>query len=113
MTTVALAIVASMLAPQPAADKTASEAMPIARTIGRHVKDDLRGMITPTSLIILGTGGSVALAVWPQDPEVSRSFVAADALERALEPGNTIGDGYLQIGAAAGTWVVGRVTGHH
>jgi membrane-associated phospholipid phosphatase len=69
-------------------------------------------MISPTSLIILGTGATVALAVHPQDREVSRSFAAADSLERALEPGNGIGDGYLQVAAAAGTWVLGRATRH-
>src|SRR4051812_37009237 len=112
MTTVALAIVASMLVQQPAPDKAASNGPHVGRTIGRHLKDDLRGMISPASVLVLGTGAAVAVAVRPKDRDVSRSFESADSLERALEPGNGIGDGYLQMAAAAGTWVAGRATHH-
>jgi membrane-associated phospholipid phosphatase len=112
MTTLALAIVASMLAPQPTPGKASGDGVQVGRTIGRHVKDDLRGMISPTSLLILGAGTTVAAAVRPQDPSVSRSFVEAESLERALEPGNAIGDGYVQFAAAGGAWVLGRATHH-
>jgi hypothetical protein len=112
MTTVALAIVATMLAPQPAAGKAPSSDVPIGRSIVRHVRDDLRGMVTGPSLRMLGTGATVALAVRPTDREVSRAFAAAESLERALEPGDGIGNGYVQIAAAACTWVMGRVTHH-
>jgi PAP2 superfamily protein len=112
MTAVALAIVASIFAQQPAPDNTTSQQRQIARSTVRHVRDDLRGMVTGPSLLILGTGATVALAVRPTDRDVSRSFAAAESLERALEPGNTIGNGYVQIAAAACTWVTGRVTHH-
>jgi membrane-associated phospholipid phosphatase len=99
-----------MLAPQGAPEKVPSDDVPIVRTIGRHIKDDLHGMISPSSLLILGTGGAGALSVRPSDREVSRSFAAAEALERTLEPGNGIGDGYVQVAAAAGTWLIGRAS---
>jgi membrane-associated phospholipid phosphatase len=110
MTTVALAIVASMLAPQPAADRASSGDPQIGRAIGRHVRDDLRAMISRPSLLVLGTGATIALAVRPKDRDVTRSIAAADSLERALEPGNEIGDGYVQLAAAAGLWLAGHAT---
>jgi membrane-associated phospholipid phosphatase len=112
MTTVALAIVATMLAPQAAPDDAASGGGSIGRSIGRHVKDDLREMISGPSLLILGTGATVAFAVRPKDREVTQSIANADDLEGALEPGNGIGNGYLQLAAAAGTWAIGRATNH-
>jgi membrane-associated phospholipid phosphatase len=112
MTTVALAIVASMLAPHAAPEKTSADHASFGRVIGRHLKDDFRGMISPPSLFILGTGAAVSVAVRPSDRDVSRSFAASDAVERALEPGNGIGDGRVQVAVAAGAWLVGRVSHH-
>jgi membrane-associated phospholipid phosphatase len=112
MITVALAIVAGMLQTGPAPDRAPSEDSHVGRTIGRHIKDDLRGMIDPSSLLILGTGGAAAIALRPSDRDISRSFAASDSLERTLEPGNGIGDGYVQVAAAAGTWLLGRVSNH-
>ena len=111
MMTVALAIVASMLAPQ-SAPATSSDHVQLGRSIGHHVKDDLRGMIAPSSLLVLGAGAALAAAVLPTDRDVSRSFATAGSLERTLEPGNGIGDGYVQFAAAAGTWVAGRASHH-
>jgi membrane-associated phospholipid phosphatase len=112
MTTVVLAIVATMLAPQAASDDASSGGGSIGRSIGRHLKDDLREMISGPSLLILGTGATVALAVHPKDREVTQSVAGADTLEEALDPGNGIGSAYVQIATAAGTWIVGRFTHH-
>jgi membrane-associated phospholipid phosphatase len=112
MTTVVLAIVASMLAPQAPPEKASSGGRSIGRSIGRHVRDDLRGMISGPALLILGSGATAAVAVRPKDSDVTQSFAGAESLEDAFEPGNGIGNGYVQIAAAAGTWVVGRATHH-
>jgi membrane-associated phospholipid phosphatase len=112
MTTVALAIVAATLSAQAAPETRPTDGRSIGRTIGRHVRDDLRGMISPPSLLVLGTGATVAFAVRPKDRDVTRSMADAESLERMLEPGNGIGDGYIQIGAAAGAWIAGRATHH-
>jgi membrane-associated phospholipid phosphatase len=112
MTTVALAIVATMLAPRMAPADPVSAGGSIGRSIGRHLKDDLRGMISGPSLVILGTGATVAFAVSPKDREVTQSVAGADTLEEALDPGNGIGNGYIQFATAAGTWAIGRATHH-
>lgn len=112
MTTVALAIVARLLAAQPAPDTVSPDNPPIGRSIARHIRDDLGGLISRTALLVVGTGAAAALAARAKDRDVTRSVAANDALERVLEPGNAIGDGYLQIAAAAGTWIAGRVTHH-
>jgi membrane-associated phospholipid phosphatase len=112
MTTVALAIVASMLSSEPSASKASPDDRPIGRAIVRHTGHDLRGMIAAPALLVIGTGAMAALAARPRDRDVTRSVAANDALERVLEPGNAIGDGYLQIAAAAATWIAGRATHH-
>jgi membrane-associated phospholipid phosphatase len=112
MTPVALAIVATMLAQQVPPNDPAPAGAPTRRSIGGHLKDDLRGMVSKPSLLILGTGATVALAVRPNDRHVTQSVADVDALEDALDPGNGIGSGYVQAAAAAGAWAIGRATHH-
>jgi membrane-associated phospholipid phosphatase len=112
MTTVALVIVASMVAPQATTGGPPPAAVQARPSIGRHVLSDLRELVSPPSLMILAAGGLGAFAVTPKDNDVTRSFARADSLEDALDPGEIIGSGYVQFAAAAGTWIAGRATGH-
>ncbi len=112
MTTAVLVLVASMLAPHAATNFVPSSDLQPPRSIGRHVLDDLREMVSPPSLVILGAGGLGAFAARPQDRAVTQSFTRAGSLEQALDPGDVIGSGYLQIAASAGTWILGRATHH-
>ena len=112
MTLTALAIAAAMVAPHAAPDTAPAGDRHVGRAIARHARDDLREMISGPAMLILGAGGVAALAARPKDRDVTESFASSRAFERALEPGNVIGDGYVQFAAAAGLWAAGHATGH-
>jgi membrane-associated phospholipid phosphatase len=69
-------------------------------------------MISRPSLLILGAGGAVTLAARPKDRDLTQSVASSAGLERTLEPGNVIGDAYVQLAAAAGVWLAGRASDH-
>jgi membrane-associated phospholipid phosphatase len=76
----------------------------------RALPGDFRRLAMPDSLLILGVGGGAALAVSPKDDDIARSISSEPSpLEEALDPGSVIGDGYVQVGAALGTLVIGRI----
>jgi membrane-associated phospholipid phosphatase len=112
MTLAALAIAAVMAAPHAAPDTGSVDDRHSARTIASHARDDLREMFSHPSLLILGAGAAGALAARPRDRDLTQSIASSSTVERALEPGNVIGDGYVQLAAAAGVWVAGGATHH-
>ena len=58
--------------------------------------------------VILAVGGATALAVHPFDDSVNARVSGDPAWGRFFAPGKYIGQGYVQIGAAVGLYVVGR-----
>jgi membrane-associated phospholipid phosphatase len=59
-------------------------------------------------LLWLAGGGAAALALHPLDDNVNDRFKADGAIHSAFKPGQIIGYGAVQIGAAVGTWAIGR-----
>jgi hypothetical protein len=59
-------------------------------------------------LLWLVGGGGASLAVHPLDDDVNKHF-AGDNVDGFYAPGKVIGYGAVQIGAAIGTWAIGRM----
>src|SRR3954462_10352013 len=58
--------------------------------------------------VILGIGGAAALLVHPWDDEVNAKLQEAHTLKQIMKPGKYIGYGLVQVGAAAGVYLIGR-----
>lgn len=54
-------------------------------------------------------GGGAALATHPADTEVTRHFANSERLGDLLGPGAAIGSAAAQLGAAVGTYAIGRI----
>ena len=57
---------------------------------------------------ILGIGAAAALAVHPLDDEINEEAMEADGLRKFLTPGKYVGYAWVQGGAAAGLYLIGR-----
>jgi membrane-associated phospholipid phosphatase len=109
-------LVAAPLAAQTPSAQTMSAAapdagpvMPSFASLFRDLPNDFVNLISPDTGIILGAGGALSLAVHPADKRLARSAVNAP-FEEAIDPGQVIGDGWVQFGGAVGTYLVGRAT---
>jgi membrane-associated phospholipid phosphatase len=71
---------------------------------------DFINLATPSTLVILGTGGAAALAVHHEDAQWTEMSVANQGLEDTLDPGQVVGSGWVQGGAAVATMVIGHLT---
>jgi hypothetical protein len=58
--------------------------------------------------VILGIGGAAAAIAYPFDDELNEELQDADTLAKILKPGKYIGYGAVQMGAAAGLYLIGR-----
>jgi len=60
-------------------------------------------------LLWLAGGGAAALAFHPLDDNVNAHFAGDGGVDSFYKPGKVIGYGAVQIGAAIGTWAIGRM----
>src|SRR5262245_5195645 len=58
--------------------------------------------------VILGIGAGAAATAYPFDDELNEELVNADGLRNAPKPGHFLGHAWLQGGAAAGLYLIGR-----
>jgi membrane-associated phospholipid phosphatase len=58
--------------------------------------------------VILGIGGGAALLVHPWDTEINDELQEAHTLKKVLAPGKYLGYAWVQAGAAAGVYLIGR-----
>jgi PAP2 superfamily len=58
--------------------------------------------------VILAIGGAAAAIAHPWDDEVNAALTGSDAAGRFFAAGKYIGDAYVQVGTAAGLYVIGR-----
>ena len=58
--------------------------------------------------VLLGTGAATALAVHPADDYVATHIVGNDTAENVFSLGRWVGNTYVEVGAAAGLWAIGR-----
>jgi membrane-associated phospholipid phosphatase len=73
---------------------------------------DFARLPSKKNFVILGIGGAMALAVHPADRELTARATGSDPLEDLFEVGSAAGNGWVHMGAALGTYVLGRGTGH-
>jgi hypothetical protein len=69
---------------------------------------DVRRLPSRQSALVIGIAGSASLLLSGNDVDVTRSVAASPAFDRIFEPGEVIGGGVVQGGAALATFVVGR-----
>jgi len=70
---------------------------------------DFRHLPSRETAWILGAAGGIGLAVQRQDARVTRGMAESMTLDRVFEPGDLLGGGAAQIGAAFATYALGRV----
>jgi membrane-associated phospholipid phosphatase len=107
MNPAALALAALLLgAPAP------SEPPPQPASLGSVFKGlpgDFRRIASRQSAMTLGIAGAASLLAVPKDREITNSLVTSHGLDRTLEAGDVLGDGYVQVGAALGTLAIGHL----
>jgi len=71
---------------------------------------DFGHLFTLDSALILGATGGVSLPLHANDPAIAQRLYGdgEGAAREMLDPGNGIGDGAVQAGAALGIYVIGR-----
>jgi hypothetical protein len=109
----ALLIAAATLAPAPLLAQSVdqrAEPMPSFASLFRDLPGDFRQLVTPGSAMILGAGGGLSAAIHPRDRQLVNDTMHARTLEESLDPGQLIGDGYVQAGAAMATYLLGRAS---
>lgn len=85
----------------------ASDDKPFKRMI-QNLFGDLRRMPSTSTAISLGIGGAAAAAILPIDDHVSE-HASAGGTDQIFHVGGLIGGGYVQGGAAAATYALGRL----
>ncbi|HEY7500498.1 MAG TPA: phosphatase PAP2 family protein [Vicinamibacterales bacterium] len=81
----------------------------LVRNIGSDFKAFPRRKST---WVILGIGAGAAAIAYPFDDDVSDWAADQNGLRKALKPGKVLGLGPVQVGAAIGTYLVGRFAYH-
>jgi membrane-associated phospholipid phosphatase len=73
----------------------------------KAIPGDFAHIPSRDSLIVLGVGTALTLAVHPFDKDVNAHLGGAHAF---FAPGKVVGDGFMQAGLAVGTYIFGRAT---
>ena len=92
-----------------AAPVAASDDRPFARLF-QNLGRDLRALPSRDSGLVLGMGSAGTLAIRGADDNLA-AWAGEEGASGYTGFGRVLGDGWLQAGAATGTYVVGRLTG--
>lgn len=112
--TLPVSIPPSSDARDPVGDADGSDATDISfPALVRDLGRSFRRLPSLSTALVLGAGGGLATWVRSEDAEVTRQWSRSVALDDFFEPGALIGNGWVQTGAAAGTFVLGHALGHH
>jgi membrane-associated phospholipid phosphatase len=95
--------------PDPDASGTSAEHDPFVWLFPNLFRDIVHLPSIETA-ITLGVGGAAAAALYPIDDNVAERTAGGDD-GRFFDVGSRIGSGWVQIGGAVGTYVVGAVSG--
>lgn len=98
-----------VLALVPAQAEPSIATLPSLGSVFRSLGGDFKRLPTWQNLAWLGGTGALALAVQPQDDIITRNAAASPSIETFLDAGAVTGGGYVQVGAAIGTFAVGRI----
>ena len=107
---------------RPAASPAASGGTPAAPTaeasaasvgtLFRDLRRDLLHLPSTANALTLAIGGAFALAAHPGDRAFTAQVIGAERLEEVFDAGGPTGSGWMQIGGALGTYVLGRGVGN-
>lgn len=86
--------------------------MPSFGSLFRDLGRDFRRLPSRETAAVLGIAGALSLSVRHEDADLTRRAVGSERLDTMFEPGSAIGSGAVQVGAAFGTYVLGRTTGN-
>jgi membrane-associated phospholipid phosphatase len=84
--------------------------VPSFGSLFRALPSDFAHLITPEAVTILGAGAGLSLALHPADARLTRDAASAETLEFALDPGQIIGDSFVQEAGAFATYLAGRMS---
>ena len=76
------------------------------RTLVGDIGGDFRHLLSKDAAIWSAVGAGTALALHPLDDDLNEKMAGSDTA--VFAPGRVIGYGAVQIGAAVGTWAIGR-----
>jgi membrane-associated phospholipid phosphatase len=97
---------AAQATPEKPAESPKQQSVSFLKSLGH----DFINLATPSTLVILGTGGAAALAVHHEDAHWTEVSVENEGLENTLDPGQVVGSGWVQGGAAVATMALGHFT---
>lgn len=83
--------------------------LPSFGSLFRDLGNDFRRLPSRETALILGAAGGVSFAMQRQDARVTRQVSSSLPLDTVFEPGEVIGGGAAQVGAAFATYAFGRV----
>lgn len=83
---------------------------PSFRSIFSELGHEFAGLPSKDTAITLGVGGALALAVHPADSTLTQRAARSEPLDDVFEAGAFSGSGWVQFGAAFGTYLVGHAT---
>jgi membrane-associated phospholipid phosphatase len=86
-----------------------ADTVPSVGSLFTGVAADVVHLGTVRTAVVLGSGGALALAVRPQDPELTRRAAAWGTMEEVFDSGDVLGGGALQVGGAFATYALGRL----
>lgn len=81
--------------------------------IFRALPGDFLRLGSRDNLLVLGAASLGALAVHHQDARISGGARESLLLDPVVEGGGTVGNGYVQVGAAGAIFIAGHLTSHH
>ena len=110
MNPAALTLVAGLLLSSPQSPEAAQPQLASLRTVFRELPGDFRRLASLNTVLILGTGGGLALSVAHEDAEITHAVVESRGFDRTLGLGSALGSGYTQFSVALGTLLIGRMT---
>ncbi len=84
---------------------------PSVGTVAKETLHDFGRLPSTGSLGLLTIGGVAAFSAHSVDGDVTREFPGAAGLNGAFKPGAVIGGTPFQLGAAVGTYAIGRALG--
>jgi hypothetical protein len=98
------------IASDQAASPTPSAEPAGSQPIVAKIANDFRHLASVENGVIVGVAAGLALALRPEDAELTRRAVINEPLEEAFDGGSPIGSGWAQAGAALGTYAIGRLS---